>query len=93
MTRADAAATEVVQLATHRVTAAHRPYVEVVVNGATIATVGFELGLALDVDAVVGHGPPRPARGRPRWTDHRDGGPDRGRAGDPVARPSPSTRP
>jgi len=53
VTRADASATEVVQLATHRVTAAHRPYVEVVVNGATIATVGFEVGLTLDIDAVV----------------------------------------
>jgi len=52
-TRADAAASEVVQLATHRISAAHRPYVEIVVNGATIATVGFELGLTLDVDAVL----------------------------------------
>ena len=52
-TRADPAASEVVQLATHRVTAAHRPYVEVVVNGATIATVGFELSLTLDVDVAV----------------------------------------
>jgi len=52
-TRVDPAASEVVQLATHRVTAAHRPYVEVVVNGATIATVGFELSIALDIDAVL----------------------------------------
>jgi hypothetical protein len=52
-TRADASAGEVVQLSTHRVTAAHRPYVEVIVNGATIATVGFELGLTLDIDAVL----------------------------------------
>lgn len=53
-TRADPGATEVVQLATHRVTADHRPYIEVVVNGATVATVGFELGVSLDVDVLVG---------------------------------------
>jgi hypothetical protein len=52
-TRADPAASEVVQLATHRITATHRPYVEVIVNGATIATVGFELSIALDIDAVL----------------------------------------
>ena len=53
-TRADPAATEVVQLAAHRITANHRPYVDVVVNGATLATVGFELGVTLDVDVLVG---------------------------------------
>jgi hypothetical protein len=52
-TRADASASEVVPLGTHRISAAHRPYVEVVVNGATIATVGFELSVALDIDAVL----------------------------------------
>jgi hypothetical protein len=52
-TRADPSASEVVQLATHRVEATHRPYVEIVVNGVTIATVGFELTIALDIDAVL----------------------------------------
>jgi hypothetical protein len=52
-TRADPAASEMVPLATHRVEATHRPYVEVIVNGATIATVGFELSITLDIDAVL----------------------------------------
>jgi hypothetical protein len=52
-TRADPAASEVVQLATHRIEATHRPYVEIVVDGATIASVGFELTIALDIDAVL----------------------------------------
>jgi hypothetical protein len=52
-TRDDPEASEIVRLATHRIGAAHRPYVEVVVNGATIATVDFELSVELDIDAVL----------------------------------------
>jgi hypothetical protein len=52
-TRANPGASELVQLATHRITTSHRPHVDVVVNGATLATVGFELALTLDVDGVL----------------------------------------
>jgi len=53
-TRDRPGATELVQLATHRVTTTHRPYVTVAVNGATVATVHFDLSLTLDVDGVLG---------------------------------------
>lgn len=53
-TRANAAATEVVQLATHRITTSYHPYVDVSVNGAKVATVHFDLDLTLDVDGVLG---------------------------------------
>ena len=53
-TRADPSAREVVQLATHRVSTTHRPYVDVVVNGVTVTAVHFDVELALDVEAVVG---------------------------------------
>jgi hypothetical protein len=49
----DSPATEVVQLATHRVTTTHRPSVDVVVNGARLATVHFELTLVLEVDSLL----------------------------------------
>jgi hypothetical protein len=52
-TRVDPAASEVVPLATHRIDETHRPCVEVVVNGVTIATVGFEVTIALEIDAVL----------------------------------------
>jgi hypothetical protein len=48
----DSPATEVVQLATHRVTTTHRPSVDVSVNGVRLATVHFELSLVLDVDGL-----------------------------------------
>jgi hypothetical protein len=53
-TRESPAATELVQLATHRVTTTHRPYVTVAVDGATVATVHFDLSLTLDVDGLLG---------------------------------------
>jgi len=53
-TRANPTATEVVQLATHRITTAHRPYVDIIVNGGKVATVHFDLGLTVDLDGVLG---------------------------------------
>jgi hypothetical protein len=47
-------ASELVELATHRIAATHEPSVDVNVNGATLATVRFSLGLAIDVDGMVG---------------------------------------
>lgn len=51
-TQANPGAVEVVPLATHRITTAHRPYVEVVVNEATVVTLHLELSLSLDIDGV-----------------------------------------
>jgi hypothetical protein len=53
-TQGNPGAVEVVQLATHRITTGHRPYVDIVLNGATVATVHFDLSLDLDVDGVLG---------------------------------------
>jgi hypothetical protein len=52
-TATNPAATEVVQLATHRITSAHQPHVDVVVNGVRMATLNFELDVTFDVDSVV----------------------------------------
>jgi hypothetical protein len=48
----DSPATEVVQLATHRITTTHRPSVDVAVNGVRLATVHFELSLVIEVDGL-----------------------------------------
>jgi len=48
------AATEMVQLAAHRITTAHHPYVDVVINDKKITTLHFDLSLFLDVDALLG---------------------------------------
>jgi hypothetical protein len=45
---------EVVQLAAHRITTAHRPYLDVMLNGAHVATVHCELSLLFDVDVATG---------------------------------------
>jgi hypothetical protein len=45
---------EQVELASHRITTAHRPYLDITVNGAKLATLHFDLGLTLDVDAMIG---------------------------------------
>jgi len=52
-TAARPGSTEVVQLATHRITTAHGPHLDIVVNGARLATLNFELRITFDVDAVV----------------------------------------
>ncbi len=46
-------ATELVQLATHRITSSHRPYVDITVNGAKLVTLHFELSLVFDVDSLL----------------------------------------
>ncbi len=53
-TESNPTAVEVVQLAAHRITAGHHPYVDIVVNGATVATVHFDLEITFDVDILVG---------------------------------------
>ena len=47
------AATEMVQLASHRITTAHRPYVDVVINDKKITTLHFDMSLVLDVDTLL----------------------------------------
>lgn len=44
---------EVVVLATHRVTSTHRPYVDVLIDGAKIATLDFELTITFDLNAAL----------------------------------------
>jgi hypothetical protein len=46
-------ATELVQLATHRISTSHRPYIDITVNGATLATLHFELNLVFDIDSLL----------------------------------------
>jgi len=53
-TAADPAASEVVQLASNRITNTHQPYVDIVINGAAVATVHFQLDLMFDIDVLVG---------------------------------------
>lgn len=52
-TRANPGSSEVVDLATHRVTSIHRPYVELLLNDVHIATVRFELRVEFLVRALV----------------------------------------
>jgi hypothetical protein len=51
-TRASGGA-EQVELASHRITTTHRPYLEVSANGVKIITLHFDLGLTLDVETLV----------------------------------------
>ena len=53
-TKANPGGTEQVELASHRITTTHRPYLDINVNGAKVATVHFDLGLTLDVDTMIG---------------------------------------
>jgi hypothetical protein len=52
-TRIDPGSSEVVDLATHRITSVHRPYVELLLNDVHIATVRFELRVEFHVRALV----------------------------------------
>lgn len=45
-------AEEIVDLAEHRVTSAHRPRIDVAIDGVSVATIGFALDLSLDLHAV-----------------------------------------
>jgi hypothetical protein len=53
-TIANPGSSEVVNLATHRITSVHRPYVELLVNDVHMATVRFELRVEFLVRALVG---------------------------------------
>lgn len=52
-TRANPGSSEVVDLATHRITSVHRPYVELLLNDVHVATVRFELRVEFLVRALV----------------------------------------
>jgi hypothetical protein len=52
-TRANPGSSEVVDLATHRITSVHRPYVELLLNDVHIASVRFELRVEFLVRALV----------------------------------------
>jgi hypothetical protein len=52
-TKANPGTTEQVELASHRITTTHRPYLDIAVNGAKVATVHFDLGLTLDLDTLL----------------------------------------
>jgi hypothetical protein len=53
-TAAAPGSSEVVQMAAHRITTAHRPYLEVSLNGNRVATVHCELSLVFDLDVATG---------------------------------------
>jgi hypothetical protein len=52
-TQAQPGTTERVELASHRITTTHRPYLDINLNGATVAKVHVDLELTLDVETVV----------------------------------------
>jgi len=52
-TAANPGSSEVVELASHRISSVHRPFVELLINGAHVATVNFELDIEFVVKALV----------------------------------------
>jgi hypothetical protein len=52
-TAANPATSEVVELATHRISSVHHPYIELLVNDVRVTTVNFELDLEFEVRALV----------------------------------------
>jgi hypothetical protein len=52
-TAANPGTSELVELATHRVSSVHHPYVELLVNDARVTTVNFELHLEFEIKALV----------------------------------------
>jgi len=52
-TAANPGTSELVELATHRISSVHHPYVELLVNDVRVATVNFELDLEFEVKALV----------------------------------------
>jgi hypothetical protein len=52
-TAANPGTSELVELATHRVSSVHHPYVELLVNDARVTTVNFELDLEFEIKALV----------------------------------------
>jgi hypothetical protein len=53
-TQGNPQAVELVPLATHQITTAHRPSVEIVVNEATVLTIHLELSLSLEIEGLAG---------------------------------------
>jgi hypothetical protein len=52
-TAANPGSAEVVELASHRISSVHRPFVKLLINGAHVATVNFELDIEFVVKALV----------------------------------------
>ena len=52
-TAANPGSSEVVELASHRISSVHRPSVELLINGAHVATINFELDIEFVVKALV----------------------------------------
>jgi hypothetical protein len=52
-TAANPGTSELVELATHRVSSVHHPYVELLINDRRVTTVNFELDLQIEVKALV----------------------------------------
>ena len=52
-TRADASRAERVVLADHDISATHHPYLEIVINGVSLARLEWDLGIRLEVEGVV----------------------------------------
>jgi hypothetical protein len=52
-TAANPGTSELVELATHRVSSVHHPYVELLVNDVRVTTVNFELDLEFEIKALV----------------------------------------
>jgi hypothetical protein len=52
-TAANPGTSELVELATHRISSVHHPYVEVLVNDVRVTTVNFELDLEFEIKALV----------------------------------------
>jgi hypothetical protein len=52
-TAASPGSSEVVQLASHRITSVHRPFLDLLVNDALVATINFELDIELVIRALV----------------------------------------
>jgi hypothetical protein len=52
-TQAQPGTSERVELASHRITTTHRPYLDITVNGATLAKLRLDLDLTLDLETVV----------------------------------------
>ena len=69
-TKANPGTTEQVELASHRITTTHRPYLDIAVNGAKVATVHFDLGLTLDLEVMVARGVAGPAGDHPGRSMH-----------------------
>ena len=89
-TAANPGSSEVVELATHRVSSVHHPFVELLVNDAHVATVTFDLDIEFVDQGAGGHRARRP-RGQPPHRGLRRGG-HPGRRGHPAGQPPGALR-